>query len=121
FTCYIGTDPKNFERVKKTFLEELHRVRDEKPKAEEVEDAKKYLLGSLPFQLTTNERIAGQLLNVERYRLGFRFLDAYRKAVAAVTPEDVQAVARKYLDPKRMILVAAGAIDDNGKPVGPKP
>src|SRR5262249_45022897 len=26
FTCYIGTDPKNFDRVKKEFLEELNRI-----------------------------------------------------------------------------------------------
>src|SRR5207249_11537912 len=51
FTCYIGTAPANFERVKKMFLEELVRIREEQAKAEEVEDAKKYLLGSLPFQL----------------------------------------------------------------------
>jgi zinc protease len=117
FTCYIGTDAENFRRVKEMFLEELNRIRDEEPKASEVEDAKKYLLGSQPFQYTTNDSIAGQLLNVERYHLGFDYPEAYRKAVAAVTPADVQAVARKYLDPKRMILVAAGAIDENGKPL----
>lgn len=117
FTCYIGTDPKNFDRAKKGFLEELNRIRDEKPKAEEVEDAKKYLLGSMPFQLTTNERIAGQLLTMERYKLGFDYLNQYRKAVAAVTPEDVQSVAKKYLDPERMILVIAGPVDEKGQPL----
>jgi zinc protease len=117
FTCYIGTAPENFAKVKGMFLEELARIRDEKPKTEEVEDVKKYLLGSLPFQFTTNARVANQLLYAERHGLGFDYLDQYRKAVAAVTPEDVQAVARKYLDPERMILVAAGAIDAAGKPV----
>ena len=56
FTCYIGTEPKNFERVKKEFLEEFNRIRDEKPTKEEVEDAKQYLLGSLPFNFTTERR-----------------------------------------------------------------
>src|SRR5437762_142226 len=37
FTCYIGTDPKNFPRVKDMFLEELRRIRAEKPQPEEVE------------------------------------------------------------------------------------
>ena len=66
---------------------------------------------------TTNDRIAGQLISIERYHLGFNYLDDYRKAVAAVTPEDVQTMARKYLDPQRMILVAAGALDQAGKPL----
>jgi zinc protease len=95
----------------------LNRIRDQKPTAEEVEDAKQYLLGSLPFRFTTNNAIAGQLLAVERFGLGFDYLQQYRKAVAAVTPEDVQAVARKYLDPERLVLVAAGALDANGKPL----
>jgi zinc protease len=121
FMCYIGTAPDNFERVKKEFLEELNRIRDEEARPEEVENAKKYLLGSLPFQFTTNAAIAGQLLAVERFGLGFGYLDDYRKAVAAVTPADVQAVAKKHIDPKRMVLVAAGAIDGEGKAIQKAP
>lgn len=121
FTCYIGTDPENFGRVKKEFLEELNRIRDQAPGAREVEDAKRYLLGNLAFQLTTDDQIAGVLATVERYGLGFNYLDDFRKKVAAVTPEDVQAVAQKYLDPQHMVLVAAGAVDANGKPIAPLP
>jgi zinc protease len=118
FRCFIGAEAQNFARVKAEFLEELNRIRDETPKKEEVEDAKKYLLGSLPFHFTTNEQVAGQLLLIERYKLGFGYLDDYRKAVAAVTPADVQDVAKKYIDPKRLALVAAGALDASGKPLG---
>jgi zinc protease len=125
FTCYIGTAPDNFERVKKLFLEELNRIRDTKATPEEVDDAKKYLLGNLPFQFTTINQVAEQLLMVEKYKLGFGYLDDFRKAVQAVTPDDVQAVAKKYIDPKKMVLVAAGAIDAKGKPLNrlppPKP
>src|SRR5262249_43810132 len=118
FRCFIGAEATNFARVKAEFLEELNRIRDQTPTPDEVEDAKKYLLGNLPFHFTTNEQIAGQLLLVERHKLGFGYFDDYRKAVAAVTPADVQAVAKKYIDPKRLALVAAGALDANGKPLG---
>jgi zinc protease len=121
FTCYIGTSPDALPRVKQIFLEELNRIRDTKPSAEEVEDAKKYLLGNLPFKFTTNERVASVLLGIERYHLGFNYVEQYRQAVAAVTPADVQEVARKYLDPAHMVLVAAGAVDERGKPLGRLP
>jgi zinc protease len=98
-------------------MKEVARIRDEAATDQEVEDAKKYLLGSLPFRLTTNERVAEQLVTVERFGLGFNYLDDYRKAVAAVTPADVQAVARKYLDPAKVVLIAAGPIDQKGKPL----
>ncbi len=114
FTCYIGTEPRHFARVKQTFLEELDRLRRTEPALSEVEDAKKYLLGSLPFQLTTNGRIARQLVTIERYGLGFDYLERYQKAVAAVTPADVKQVAEQYLDPRRMVVVAAGPLGPDG-------
>src|SRR5206468_1117932 len=80
-----------------------------------------YVLGTLPLSLTTNGQVAGEILGIERFNLGYDYLDKYRKEIAAVTPEDVQAVAKKYLDPQRMVLVVAGAVDEKGKPLEKKP
>ncbi|MCE9562240.1 MAG: insulinase family protein [Planctomycetes bacterium] len=120
FTGYVGTFPDKFLDVKHGFLREFNRIRDEAPTKEEVEDAKKYLLGSLPFRFTTMSSVAGQLLAAEKYGLGFDFIEKYKKEVAAVTPEDVQAVAKKYLDPKTLTIVVVGAIDKEGKPLRKK-
>jgi zinc protease len=121
FTCYIGTEPMNFAEAKGLILEELKKIRAEKPTEKEVEGAKNYLVRNLPFDYTTLERIAGQLLTVERFGLGFDYVDKYRKAVEAVTPEDIQAVAKKHLDPEHMFLVAAGAVDASGKVLNKAP
>ena len=64
--------------------------------------------------------VAGQLLAAEKYGLGFDFLEKYQKEIAAVTPEDVQAVAKKYLDPKALTIVAVGPIDKDGNPLKDK-
>jgi zinc protease len=120
FTGFVGTFPKNFLDVKFGFLKEVNKLRDEPPTKQEVDDAKKYLLGSLPFRFTTLSAVAGELLGVERYHLGFDYIEKYRKEVEAVTPEDVQAMAKKYLNPKALVLVAVGAIDKEGKPLGKK-
>ena len=118
FTGYIGTKPASFVWVRDRFVAEVNRLRDEPPTKQEVEDAKKYLLGSLPFRFTTLSAVAGELVAAERYGLGFDFLEKYRKEVAAVTPADVQAAAKKYLDPKTITVVAVGPIDAEGKPLG---
>jgi zinc protease len=120
FTGYIGTFPKSFLDVRHGFLKEVNRIRDEMPTKDEVEDAKKYLLGSLPFRFTTMSAVSGQLLAAEKYGLGFDFLEKYKKDVGAVTPADVQAVAKKYLDPKTLAVVAVGPIDKDGKPLEKK-
>ena len=121
FTCYIGTDSDNFDRAKKEFLEELNRIRDTPPKPEEVADARTYLGGSQSLHGSTAADEASQMLYVDRHHLGADYLSDYRKGVMAVTPEDVQAAAKKYLDPEHMVLVAAGAVDASGKPTNKLP
>ena len=118
FTCYIGTDPNKLADVKDIFLAEIKRICTEKPTDAEVKDVKKYLLGSLPFQMASNDRVASLMIYIERYQLGLNYVEDYKKAINAVTPEDVQAVAAKHLHPDKMVLIAAGAIDEKeGKPL----
>jgi zinc protease len=117
FEGYIGAEAKNFTWVRDGFLKEIRRIRDETPAKQEVDDAKKYLTGSLPFRLTSAEMVASMLLSIDRYQLGLNYLDDYRKAISEVTPEDVQAVAKKYLNPDKLIIVAVGALDKEGKPL----
>ena len=119
FTGYIGTFPDKFTWVRDAFLKEIDRIRDEVATDAEVDAAKRYLLGSLPFRLATADDIAGQLLAAERYKLGFDFLDTYRAKVSAVTPAQVQAAARKHLDPKKLAVVAVGPIGPDGRPLSP--
>jgi zinc protease len=117
FTGYIGTFPDRFNVAREGFLTEIGKIRNEPATVREVEDAKSYLLGSLPFRLTTNAQVAAQLLAAERFGLGFDFLETYRERVAKVTPADVQAAARKHLDPNRLVIVAVGPIDTEGRPL----
>ena len=117
FMCSIGTEAKNFKRVRGEIIEEINKLRDEKPSAQEVEDAKAYLLGSMPFSLTTTHGAGAMLLMMERHQLGATYLDDFRKAISAVTPEDVQAMAKKYLHPDRLVIVAAGAVNAKGEPL----
>jgi zinc protease len=119
FTGYIGTFADKYILVRDSFVKEVNRIRDEAPTAQEVDDAKKYLLGSLPFRFGTLSSVASQLLSAELYGLGFDFLDEYRKQVAAVTPADVQAVARRHLDPRALVVVAVGPVASDGTPLLP--
>jgi serine/threonine protein kinase len=105
FTCYIGTDAGNFDRVKKEFLEELERIRTTKPTEDELSDAKNYLLGNLAFRFTTNAAIASQLLMVERLGIGLDYLDKFRKEVSAVTGDDIKAVAFKHIQTEKLIEI----------------
>jgi zinc protease len=117
FRCYVGTDNDNFDKVKTIVLEELNRIRDTKPSGSELSDTKAYLIGSGMLQFSSNAGIASQLIAIERYDLGFDYLEKFRKDIAAVTAEDVQSVAKKYIHPDKMFLIAAGGVDKKGEPL----
>jgi zinc protease len=116
FTAYIGTDPREFGKVKGMIREEIDRIRVEKPTDREVEEAKDYLLGTLAFRLETNKDLADQLLLIERHKLGLDYLETFRRQVGAVTADDVHAAAQKHLQPERMVLVTAGPPVEAAKP-----
>ena len=115
FLGYVGTFPDKLLWVRDGFLKEVNRLRDEAPTDTEVDDAKKYLLGSLPFRFSTLGSVASQLLEAERYSLGFDFLETYRREVAKVTPADVQSMARQHIDPKTLSIIAVGPVDEQGR------
>jgi zinc protease len=117
FHCFIGTFPDKLRQVQEAFIDEIRRIRTETPTSQEVGDAKSYLTGSIPFRVTTSDQVAEQLLQIERFGLGFDYLDVFRRKIDAVTPEQVRAVAARHLHPDRMVLVTVGAVDKDGKPL----
>lgn len=121
FMCYIGTDPRNYLRVKQLFLEEIERLQKEVPSEYEVTSTKQYLIGRLAFLMTTNESIAQRLLYLHRFGFGFDYYDRYRNAIDAVTPEQIREMAQKHIHTGRFTTIAAGALDQQGRVLPPKP
>jgi zinc protease len=108
WSAIAGVNPANVERAVDGILAEVRRLRDEPVPAEELADSQAYLTGSLPLRLETNEGIAGMLLDIERNSLGLDYLARYPGLIEAVTVPEVQAAARKYLDPDVYCLAVAG-------------
>lgn len=115
FMAYIGTAPKNLERVNAEMREEIERIRQTLATKDEVEDAKSYILGSMPFAYETASGLAGKLLALARNGLPLDTPNGLRAAVAQVTPEEVKRVAQKHLHPDSLVLIAAGPFDKSGK------
>jgi len=104
FVAQLGTGPENLSRAQASLKKELDRIREEPPSAEELRVAKAYLLGNFAMDRRTNERQAWYLATYEVAGVGYEFLDRYITAVKAVTPADVQRVARMYLGTVRESL-----------------
>lgn len=70
--------------------------------------ARDYLVGVFPLRFESSAQVGSALGGLVVYGLPDDELDRYRPAIAAVTAEDVQAVARDHLDPAGASVVVVG-------------
>jgi zinc protease len=108
FGIYFACAPNMVERAIAGVRAELARLRDVPVSADELAEARKYLLGSYEISLQTNGSQADELAFNEAYGLGVDGGDRYRDALAHVTPAAVQAAARGYFTLDAYTLAIVG-------------
>jgi zinc protease len=90
------------------FFKEIARMRDQAIPDDELEDAKRAIAARFALSLERPTTIMGLAVSRVQFQLPEDYWDTYPDKIMAVTAEDVQRVARKYLDPSAMQLVAVG-------------
>ena len=90
------------------FLKELRRIRDELVPAAELAKAKAYVTLGLPGEFETTGGAAGRFRDLLAYGLPLDYYDHYIERINAVTADDVQRVARRYIDPDHFDIVVVG-------------
>jgi predicted Zn-dependent peptidase len=101
---YAGTDPANVDQVTTLLREHLARAREELVTEEELASAIGYLVGGTVVGLESGAALAGHL--VHNTALGLPMTtEELEKNLRSVGREDLQRVAREYLDPARLTRV----------------
>jgi zinc protease len=91
------------------FLKELNGIRGTRPVTpEELEVNKQAFIRRFPSQFETTGGISAQLGNLVTYGLPDTYFNDYISKINAVTLDDVNRVANKYLDPSKMAIVIVG-------------
>jgi zinc protease len=103
-----GVNPQNVKKASELIQDELKRFVQEGVTADELADTKANFVGRLPLSLESNGGVANALLNIERHELGLDYYHRYQDLVHGVTAEDVLTTARKFIDPNRLVIAAAG-------------
>jgi len=93
-------------------LYEMDRIRTEPVPPEELEKVKNYLTGTFALALEQPATVARFALNIARYGLPADYYANYLKSLAAVTPEDITEMARKYIKPENCHVFVVGKADD---------
>jgi zinc protease len=91
---------------------EINRIRDEKVGGKELQMAKNYLSGSFVRSLESPDRIASYAIDILRYKLPKDYYRTYLKRVEAVSADQVQQVAKKYLLPDKMLIAVVGTASE---------
>ncbi len=86
----------------------LRKYAEEGVTEEELADAKRYLTGSFVLSLDTNRELTSLLSTMQLYQLGMDYIDKRNALLAAITTEQVNAMAKKLVDTNRMTVVLVG-------------
>ena len=106
FIIALETKNASANQAIKLILEQLRDIQQKPVGDTELADAKRYLIGSFPLKLDRQSEIVSFMLETEIYGLGLDYADRYPKIINAISAADVEAVARKYLHPDALDLVA---------------
>jgi len=110
FWVNFQTRTETTNQAIQSVLDELKNIREAPVSDQELSEAKSFLMGSFPLRLDSTAKLAQVLAQVEFYGLGFEYFSQYPKWIERVTKEDVQRVAKQYLDPQRYALVVVGNV-----------
>ena len=102
-------------------MEEINRVRTTKVTPEELETAKNSAIEVFPRFFATAQQVAGTFAQDEYTKRPIDYWDEYRNRTKAVTADDVQRVAQKYLQPDKIVVLVVGNVDDITKGNPDKP
>jgi len=92
------------------FYKEFQRIREEKVPDAELEEAKRAIVASFALSLESPSELLGDAIVRKIYGFPPDYWETYPAKIMAVTADDIQRVARKYINPDNLQVVAVGDV-----------
>jgi len=99
FVFYVATTKESVDAVRTTILDEIRRIRKDGISEDELVYAKRELVSGRLIAEQSNSFYSFTSATDELYGLGYDTLYKYGSRIDAVTKDDVQRAAQKYLNP----------------------
>jgi len=107
---YAGTAPERLEDALEAILGELDKLRREEVPAEELTKAKEFVKGRILLQMEDSFNVAAWFGQQETLSTQVLTVDEVLAAIDAVTPADVQRVAKGLFRGERLNLAVVGPL-----------
>jgi zinc protease len=108
-----GVSAANIDRAVASIDEEITRLVTDGLTQKELDDSRRFLIHAMPRALETNAGIANYLQTAEFFTLGLDFDARIPDLLGAVTLDEANAAARKFLAVDRATVVIAGPVGES--------
>lgn len=110
FRIFAGIDTKRVDEVLVAIAKELKKIKTEIVLEKELNKAKEYLIGNMHMDLESSDSIAEWYGEKEITHLKLETPEEEAKKIKKVTAKDVQNIAKKIFQNKKMNLAVIGPI-----------
>jgi zinc protease len=97
--------------------EEIDKMQQKAPDADELQRAKDQILNSFIFRFDSPGKVLREKMAYEFYHYPLDFLERYRSEIDKVTAEQVTQVARKYIQKDKLAVLVVGNDVEFDKPL----
>jgi len=102
---YVLTTDDQVAAVNKILRADIQKLQTVQVSDAELQGIKTYLKGTFKTALETNSSLSLASSLDELYGLGYQYYQHYGEGIDGVTAEDIQRLARQYLDLQRVVIV----------------
>lgn len=113
FLAGAGVNPANVDKAVSAIKANIEKISSEGITEQELSEAKSRNIGQFALMTETNAGIASVLSQVEFFGLSLDYPQKRADILRAVTVEEANAAAKKYLHPDSLSVVAAGPYEAN--------
>ena len=113
---YAIVAPQNLAKAKASLLDEVAKIADGPIGNDELRHAKDAWTKEQDTSLSSDQYVVEMLADQLHRGRTCEVAKQLRAHVAALTPQDVERVAKKLLDPRRLVVVDAGDHAKAGQP-----
>ena len=119
FQAYAIYAPENAARLEAAFKEEMVRAVRDGFTADELNKAREGYLQQRQLQRAQDGSLAGMLANYLFLGRTLAFDTQFERRIAALTPAELNAAMRRYIDPSKITIVKAGDFARKAPPAQP--